>query len=142
MSKIIEIKSKAAGYAGNILHKVVKLNIDDEVGRVDLSDMPQPLQAAYVKTEPDTEFPAHRHIIKEQSDKAFTQEAWVIIQGAVEISYYDVDDAFLESHIINPGDCSITFEGGHSYRVLSDGVQAYEFKSGPYNGREKDKVFI
>lgn len=142
MTHIIEIKSKVDGHVGSVLHKVIKLNADDKVGRVDVSAMPDPLQAAFVKAEPDKEFPSHRHLLKDQPAKAFTQEAWVIIHGAVEISYFDLDDSFLAKHIINPGDCSVTFGGGHSYQVLSDGVQAYEFKSGPYNGREKDKVFI
>ena len=142
MSQIIEIKSKVSENAGRVLHKVIKLNADDALGRADVSDTADPLQVAFLQAPAEKEFPAHKHILKDQPSKVITQEAWVIMQGAVEISYFDTDDSFLAKHIINPGDCSVTFGGGHSYRVLSAGVQAYEFKSGPYNGQKKDKAFI
>jgi hypothetical protein len=41
-----------------------------------------------------------------------------------------------------PGDCSITFFGGHNYLSLEPDTCVVEAKSGPYFGQEKDKVFI
>jgi hypothetical protein len=36
----------------------------------------------------------------------------------------------------------MTFEGGHTYKSLSSKTRIIEFKTGPYQGIEKDKVFI
>ena len=47
----------------------------------------------------------------------------------------------LETHILNAGDSSFTLEGGHTYEILEDDTLVYEYKTGPYEGQEKDKVF-
>ena len=36
----------------------------------------------------------------------------------------------------------MTFEGGHNYEILEENTLVYEFKTGPYEGIDKDKVFI
>ena len=55
---------------------------------------------------------------------------------------YDTDEVFLCEEIIFPGDCSITFEGGHTYEALEEDTIVYEYKTGPYTGQNNDKVFI
>ena len=42
---------------------------------------------------------------------------------------------------LNQGDISLTFEGGHTYTILED-ARVYEYKTGPYEGVELDKVFL
>ena len=56
--------------------------------------------------------------------------------------YYDLDRTMLCEKILQPGDCSITLHGGHNYLCLEDDTVIYEFKTGPYNGRDKDKEYI
>ena len=70
------------------------------------------------------------------------QESWVVIKGLVEVTFYDIDDTILDKVILNPGDVSITYRGGHNYKILSDDTLVYEFKTGPYLGQQYDKVFI
>jgi hypothetical protein len=144
--KVHEIKSKSTIRRGNILHKIVQLNDFPDDGREDLSYWDQPLQVAVLGVPAGKEFKAHRHIVKSQDiDRiryTITQEAWVVIAGFVEVEYYDVDDVLLEKHTLGAGDCSITYAGGHAYRVGSSGVKVYEFKTGPYYGQKEDKVFI
>ena len=36
----------------------------------------------------------------------------------------------------------MTFRGGHNYLCLEDDSLVYEYKTGPYYGQKKDKVFI
>jgi len=55
---------------------------------------------------------------------------------------FDIDGTLLVEEIIYPGDCSMTFEGGHNYEALEDNTVVYEYKTGPYTGVENDKVFI
>ena len=41
-----------------------------------------------------------------------------------------------------PGDCSITYAGGHGYIVKNSNTILYEIKTGPYFGTNFDKVLI
>jgi hypothetical protein len=115
-------------------------NIDS---RVDIAPEEQFLQSAIIKMPKDKKFRAHKHIWKTPAyDKTIAQESWVVIQGAVKVFYYDLDDTLLAEEIIKQGDCSMTFEGGHGYEILEEGTIVYEFKTGPYQGQVNDKIFI
>ena len=70
------------------------------------------------------------------------QESWVVIKGAVIVKMYDLDDALIATPILKAGDCSMTFQGGHTYEILEDDTIVYEYKTGPYKGQENDKEFI
>lgn len=84
---------------------------------------------------------AHKHLPQKRvTDK--TQESFVVVKGTVEIGVYDLDHKLLAKNILNEGDCYIYLGGGHSFNVLKDKTFIYEFKNGPYYGREKDKEFI
>ena len=52
------------------------------------------------------------------------------------------DDTIISEPILYPGDCSMTFRGGHNYLILEDDTIVYEYKTGPYLGQEFDKEFI
>ena len=45
-----------------------------------------------------------------------------------------------EPAIVSAGGCTISFWGGHKYECLEDGTVVYEFKTGPYFGKDADKV--
>ena len=55
---------------------------------------------------------------------------------------YDLDDTIIHEPILNPGDISMTFRGGHNYVALEEDTIVYEYKTGPYKGQENDKTFI
>ena len=65
-----------------------------------------------------------------------------MIEGKVKVILYDIDDTIIHEDVIFPGDCSITFKGGHNYEILEDDTIVYEYKTGPYQGIEMDKDFI
>jgi len=101
------------------------------------------LQLATLRMNKGHTFKPHRHIWKHTTRPCvIAQESWVVIQGSVECSFYDIDGTFLEKQIIRKGDCSMTFEGGHTYTILEDDTVVYEYKTGPYTGQQQDKVFI
>jgi hypothetical protein len=75
-------------------------------------------------------------------NKRIAQESWIVIRGKVKAFYYDLDQKFLCSKIINEGDITVTFRGGHNYKSLSKNSMVYEFKTGPYESMEKDKKLI
>lgn len=111
--------------------------------RQDVIDPKEFIQMASLVLEENKTFRPHMHTRKKNiSENVITQEAWVIIQGSVKVDYFDLDGSYIESNILNVGDCTITLHGGHNYTSLSKNTLVYEFKTGPYLGQEKDKDFI
>ena len=111
--------------------------------RTDLSQHTEFLQIATIKIAKSKKFPAHRHIYHDNhNSKTLAQESWVVIAGEVEVSYFDLDNSLICKKVLYAGELSYTFYGGHSYEGLSEHSQVYEFKSGPYLGRDKDKELI
>jgi mannose-6-phosphate isomerase-like protein (cupin superfamily) len=110
------------------------------VGRLDLSENSEFLQLAAMRIPDQISFPAHTHLDRRPSfDSLRAQEAWVVISGIVQVDYYDGDDSFQQSFQLLPGDVSVTFYGGHGYSINKGEALVYEFKSGPYEGKEIDK---
>lgn len=135
---ITTVKSKI--YPG-ITHKVIWANNDSVEGRVDISNVTEPLQLAVLGYNAGKTFKPHKHIYHDKIVK-ITQEAWVVIKGKVLATCYDIDNKCLEKFFLHSGDCIITYEGGHNYEFLEDDTLIYEFKTGPYYGQEFDKEFI
>ena len=86
-------------------------------------------------------FRPHKHIRIDRKT-TITQESWVIINGSVKTILYDLDDTIIAEEILNIGDISITFRGGHNYIILENDTLVYEYKTGPYMGQKLDKTFI
>ena len=126
-----------------LLHIINRLN--DIKNRTNVAPPEQFLQLATLNFDKGTTFKPHKkkHIWKNpNNEKVIAQESWIIVKGSVKIFMYDIDDKLLDEQILFPGDCSMTFEGGHTYTMLEDETIVYEYKTGPYNGQSNDKVFI
>jgi cupin fold WbuC family metalloprotein len=124
-----------------ILLHVVNKKEDITPERQDLSPDKEYLQVSCFKLEKGKKFKPHKHLENIRTTD-LTQESWIIIQGSVKAILYDIDDTIIEEVILNTGDCSITFRGGHNYESLEEDSIVYEYKMGPYQGVEKDKVSI
>lgn len=112
-------------------------------GRNEVADEHQFLQLATLRMAKGQTFRPHQHIWKPSpTEQIIAQESWVVIKGSVECSFFDTDGALLEKQVIRQGDCSMTFEGGHTYLILEDDTVVYEYKIGPYQGQAMDKVFL
>jgi cupin fold WbuC family metalloprotein len=121
----------------HVINRVDEITTD----RVDLVDGKQFIQVSCFEMDKGKTFKPHRHIPNEKVTK-MTQESWVVIKGRVKVYLFDINDSVLETPILESGDCSITLRGGHTYESLEEGTIVYEYKTGPYFGQEKDKVFI
>jgi hypothetical protein len=122
-----------------LLHLINRLNEID--GRTDVAPVEEFLQLATLKMKKGQTFKAHKHItlVKETN---IAQESWIVIKGSVKCIFYDLDDTIIAEPILYPGDCSMTFRGGHNYLILENDTIVYEYKTGPYLGQELDKVFL
>ena len=124
-----------------LLHIVVKKE-DLMPGRKDVVPEDNFIQCAILNMEKNKTFQAHKHIWKNRTRDVIAQESWIVIQGSVRCTFYDIDDQIIEEPILNPGDASFTLEGGHTYTILEDNTLVYEYKTGPYEGQKLDKTFI
>lgn len=132
-------------YSKNIKDKILHLIFkkSEFKNRQDLINQSEFLQVASLVLDKNQTFKPHKHIYKSNNNnKIITQESWVVIEGKVRVDYYDIDNEFLVSHILDKGDCTITLYGGHNYTSLTNDSLVYEFKTGPYEGQLKDKVLI
>ena len=123
-----------------LLHIVNRLS-DISHQRKDIVPDKEYLQVGVFKMDEGKTFRPHQHIpLQRQTD--ITQESWLVFRGRVKAQLYDTDKTLLEEVVLEPGDCSITLRGGHNYVSLDDDTVVYEYKTGPYMGQAKDKVFI
>lgn len=124
-----------------LLHLVNRM--EEIQDRTDIAENHQFLQLATLRLGAGKTFRPHQHIWKPSpTEQVIAQESWVVIKGRVRVFFYDTDGALLDTQIIEQGDCSMTFEGGHTYEILEEDTVVYEYKTGPYQGQELDKVFI
>ena len=124
-----------------LLHIVVRK--DDLVkGRTEVVSEEHFIQCALLNMEKNKTFKPHKHIWKNRTRDVIAQESWVVIQGKVKCTFFDIDDTIIEEPVLESGDASFTLEGGHTYTILEDNTLVYEYKTGPYEGQELDKVFI
>ena len=109
--------------------------------RTDLSSGNEILQGCARKLKENVYVAPHRHMPIVRSTLG-TQEAWVVIEGKVLATLFDIDNSKLAEIELDAGSCMIFFNGGHSLRALEDNTFFYEFKNGPYYGFDKDKYNI
>lgn len=68
----------------------------------------------------------------------FTKEVLFIKSGRVRVDFYDDEQNYLESRILNPGDVILLAFGGHGFEML-EASEIIEVKQGPYAG-DADKT--
>ena len=68
----------------------------------------------------------------------FTKEVLFVKSGKVRVDFYDDDQNYLESRILNQGDVILLAFGGHGFEML-EASEIIEVKQGPYAG-EADKT--
>lgn len=125
---------------GLLLHTLHKKS-DFKDDRVDISPECEYLQVCSLTLPNNKTFKLHKHIYY-QKITTICQESWVVISGKVRVFLYDLDDKIIVEDDLTAGDLTITYRGAHNYLILEKDTLVYEFKTGPYLGVKKDKVFI
>ena len=105
---------------GDVLHCIYRLNdLKEGEARFDFTSEDKYLQGALMRMDDGKSFRNHKHI-KCERHTDMTQETWVVIRGSVQVDYYDEDAEFMGTEVLNDGDCTITFAGGHAPSSSSD----------------------
>jgi len=94
-------------------------------------------QLAYMKRPEGYAIAPHVHNIVPR-EVQFTQEVLFIKSGRVRVDFYDDEQNYLESRVLNPGDVILLAQGGHGFIMLEES-EVIEVKQGPYAGK-KDKT--
>ena len=81
--------------------------------------------------DPHIHNPVHRNV-------QYTQEVLFIKRGRLRVDFYDNDQTYLESRILQAGDVILLATGGHGFEVLEE-IEMIEVKQGPYAG-DDDKT--
>ena len=68
----------------------------------------------------------------------YTQEVLILKKGKLRVDFYDEQQNYLESHILEAGDVILLAAGGHGFEVLEE-IEMFEVKQGPYAG-DSDKT--
>jgi len=68
----------------------------------------------------------------------YTQEVLFLKKGKLKIDFFDDEQNYLESRILEAGDVVLLAGGGHGFEVLED-IEMVEVKQGPYAG-DADKT--
>ena len=101
------------------------------------------MQLCYLNLNKKNKFLPHKHFWKtNKKKKIIVQESWLLIKGSAKVLLYDLDDKFLTSKTLKPGEISITFAGGHKLDILKNNTIIYEHKNGPYEGQQKDLKYL
>jgi hypothetical protein len=125
-----------------LLHIVMRFQ-DFNKPRTEIIDANNFLQAAGLRIDAGQKFRPHYHIWKGISyNETKSQESWVVLRGAVKCTFYDVDNTVIAEPILKERDACFTLHGGHTFESLEDFTCILEHKTGPYEGQEKDKIFI
>lgn len=111
--------------------------------RVNISNDKEFLQIALLNIKKEGTFDPHKHIWKSpRFKKTIAQESWCVLEGKVLFFAYDIDGKLISKHTVKKGEFTVTYEGGHTYKSLSSNTKVLEYKTGPYEGIKRDKVFL
>jgi len=94
-------------------------------------------QLAYLNHPAGKIIPPHVHN-RVAREVHLTQEILFLKKGRLQIDFYDDQQRYLESRVLDAGDAVLLAGGGHGFTVLEE-IEMFEVKQGPYAG-EQDKT--
>lgn len=120
----------------NILAIIIKANYQKD-GIEFFTDDNSSQQLGYMQRDKDYVIAPHRHNLVPR-EVHLTQEVLFIKSGKVRVDFYDNNQVYIKSHILEKGDVILLADGGHGFKMLEQS-EIIEVKQGPYCG-ETDKV--
>ena len=122
--------------AGRLLALILRANFRaDGIEFFTPSDFSQ--QLGYMNRPRGYVIPPHIHnpVTREVQ---FTKEVLIIKSGKLRVDFYDDDQSYLQSRLLETGDVILLAFGGHGFEMLEP-TEMIEVKQGPYAG-EGDKT--
>jgi mannose-6-phosphate isomerase-like protein (cupin superfamily) len=94
-------------------------------------------QLAYMRHPVGKVIPPHVHNLVTR-EVQYTQEVLFIKKGKLRVDFYNNQQEYLESRILETGDVILLVTGGHGFEVIEE-IEMIEVKQGPYLG-DQDKT--
>ncbi len=94
-------------------------------------------QLAYMKHPKGKRIDAHTHNVVPR-EVSYTKEVLIIRKGKLRVDFYEDNQKYIESHVVEQGDIILLAFGGHGFECLEE-VEMIEVKQDPYL-QEQDKV--
>jgi hypothetical protein len=80
----------------------------------------------------------HNPVVREVT---YTQEVLFIKSGKLRVDFYNEQQEYLDSRILEAGDVILLVTGGHGFEVLEE-IEMIEVKQGPYVGEQDKTRFV
>jgi mannose-6-phosphate isomerase-like protein (cupin superfamily) len=81
----------------------------------------------------------HMHLYNKR-EVFYTQEVLFIKSGKVKVNFYDSDEKYVFSEIVEQGDFILLCGGGHGFEMIED-TRMIEIKQGPFQGEDDKRRF-
>ncbi len=94
-------------------------------------------QLAYMRHPKGKQIAPHLHN-PVRRNITYTQEVLFIKKGKLRVDFYNANQDYLESYVLESGDVILLISGGHGFEVLEE-IEMIEVKQGPFVG-EQDKT--
>lgn len=124
-------------YKNQVLLSIIIRNQYSKNGIEFFTDNNSSQQLGYMSRPKDYVIAPHRHNLVKR-DVHLTQEVLFIKSGKVRVDFYDNNQNYIRSTVLNQGDVILLADGGHGFKMLEQS-EIIEVKQGPYCG-EQDKV--
>jgi len=125
----------------SVVYAFVLSATDFQSGAKFFSEPDWPLQVGLMALPSGHKIAAHAHLVQNSLRVQPTQEFLFVFSGNMEVDFFDESGQYLQTESVSKGEALFHIRGGHAFRFLEP-TQLIEVKSGPYLGREKDKVVI
>jgi hypothetical protein len=106
-----------------------------------VSEPEWPLQVGLLRFPAAHMIAAHAHLRHDGCGPCLTQEFLLVISGSMEADFFNEVGKRFHTETINQGEALFHIQGGHAFR-FGEEAKLFEVKSGPYLGRDKDKVYL
>lgn len=129
--------------SNKLLHLIIKPS-DFKKKITEVTSKDKSLQCIAIKVAKGEKISTHKHIKKKNNkiDNLRIQESWCVVSGLARGYFYDVNNKLLKTVTLKPGHASFTFEGGHSFKALTDETIVYEYKKGPFDININDRIYF
>ena len=133
-----KIMIKTIEHNGQLLSIIIKSSFKEEgVHFFTPDDFSQ--QLAYMNHPSGKVISPHKHNFVERK-VSLTQEVLFIKRGKLRVDFYDTEQNYLESHVLEASDVILLCRGGHGFEVLEE-IEMIEVKQGPYAGENDKTIF-
>ena len=136
---VLNVPSESITYHGQLL-AIIIWNQFNESGIHFFTPNELSQQLAYMRHPVGKVIEPHVHnpVIREVQ---YTQEVLFIKKGKLRVDFYNNQQQYLESRILEAGDVILLVTGGHGFEVLEE-IEMIEVKQGPYVGEQDKTRFI